>query len=45
MNKVRSKRPLEEDVDVPMNINLEESDTEDDKLAFVIRGKSTNASK
>ena len=36
MEKVRSKRPLKEDVDVPANIDLEENDAKDDELASVI---------
>ena len=34
---MRGKKPLEESVDVPKNIDLEESNAEDDELAFVIR--------
>ncbi|GMN51812.1 hypothetical protein TIFTF001_020960 [Ficus carica] len=37
IDKARGKRPLEEDVDVPTNIDLEESDVEDDELTSVIR--------
>ena len=34
---MRGKKPLEESVDVPANIDLEESNAEDNELAFVIR--------
>ncbi|GMN30452.1 hypothetical protein TIFTF001_002800 [Ficus carica] len=37
MDKARSKRPLEENVDIPANIDLEENDAEEDELASVIR--------
>ncbi|GMN51246.1 hypothetical protein TIFTF001_020407 [Ficus carica] len=37
MDKARGKRPLDEDVEVPMNINFDESDVEDDKLTSFIR--------
>ena len=31
MDRVRGKRPLEEDVEVPTNIDYDESDAEDDE--------------
>ena len=37
MDKVRGKRPLKKDVKVPANINFDESDDKDDKLASAIR--------
>ncbi|GMN46216.1 hypothetical protein TIFTF001_015403 [Ficus carica] len=37
MDKARGKRPLEEDVEVLMSINFDESDAEDDELTSVIR--------
>ncbi|GMN63885.1 hypothetical protein TIFTF001_032955 [Ficus carica] len=37
MDKTRGMRPLEEDVDVPANIDMEESNAEDDEMASVLR--------
>ncbi|GMN59816.1 hypothetical protein TIFTF001_028915 [Ficus carica] len=37
MNKAKGKRPLEEDINVPANIDLEESDTDDNELASILR--------
>ena len=36
MDKTRSKRPLEEDVEVPMNIDSDESDVEDDEWSSIL---------
>lgn len=37
MDKSRGKRPLEGNIDVLSNINLEDSDAEKDELAFALR--------
>lgn len=36
MDKARGKQPLEKDVEVPSNIDFDESDAEDGKLTSVI---------
>ena len=37
MDKVRGKRPLEEGIEVPVNISFDESDAKDDELMSIIR--------
>ena len=37
MDKSRGKRPLEEHIDTPANVDLDDSDAEDDELASALR--------